>query len=72
MNILKKFLTPFRGRSKSFGIYLMRWQCSTPIFIVIGLLLAQLPYWSIIIISNIIGATIFFPIDWYIMRKGDK
>jgi len=51
------------------SMYIMRWQCSTPIFIVIGILLSQLPYWLIIVLSNIIGALIFFPIDRYIMRK---
>ena len=55
--------------TKSFLLYHLRWQCSTPIFILIGICLSSLPYWNIIIISNIIGATVFYPIDKFILKK---
>lgn len=66
LNFIKE---TYLKNKKAVGMYCVRWQCSTPIFIVIGVLLSQLPYWSIIVVSNIIGALIFFPIDKYIMKR---
>jgi len=55
--------------NKAFLLYQLRWQCSTPVFLIIGAVLTSLSYWEIIVISNIIGATIFFPIDKYILKE---
>lgn len=72
MNIVKFLKETFLDDRKAFGMYEIRWQLSSPIFIVLGMIIAQLPYWAIIIVSNIIGAAIFFPIDKLIMKKDKK
>jgi len=73
---MKKLIQPlkdaFIGNEKAYILYATRWQFSTPIFIAIGIGLSHLPYWEIIVISNAIGATIFFPIDRYIMKRGKQ
>ncbi len=51
-------------------MYILRWQISTPIFLILGMLMMNFPYWLIIIISNIFGSLVFFPIDrWIILKK---
>jgi hypothetical protein len=51
-----------------FIFYIIRWQASTPIlYLVIDSL--QLPDLQRVIIANLIGALIFFPVDRYIFKK---
>ena len=54
---------------KAFMFYATRWQISTPVFLIINIILAQQPYWQVIVIGNIVGATIFFPIDQWILKR---
>jgi hypothetical protein len=69
MTIFKFIDETYIKNKKAASMYLARWQCSTPIFIIIGISLSQLPYWSVIVVSNVVGALIFFPIDKYIMKR---
>lgn len=48
-------------------LYLIRWQLSTPIlYFVIDTL--ELPDLQRVVIANLIGALIFFPVDKYIFK----
>ena len=48
-------------------LYLIRWQLSTPIlYLVIDTL--ELPDLQRVVIANLIGALIFFPVDKYIFK----
>ncbi len=53
-------------------LYIIRWQLSTPIlYLVIDVL--TLPDLYKVVIANLIGAIIFFPIDKYIFKlKNNK
>ena len=57
--------------TKKFLLYLVRWQCSTP---VLALCLYILPFKTIIntILANLIGGCIFFWIDKRIFKKEEK
>ena len=52
-------------------LYIIRWQLSTPIlYLVIDKL--ELPDLQRVIIANLIGALIFFPVDKYIFKIKNK
>ena len=51
---------------KRYGLYLLRWQLSTPILAGIGVLLAAYGQLVAAIIANLIGGLIFFWVDRFI------
>jgi hypothetical protein len=53
---------------KKFLIYAIKWQGGTPIM-ALCLWVLPLDGWLKVIVGNIIGAIIFFPIDSWIFRK---
>ncbi|MDD1695589.1 MAG: hypothetical protein LUQ54_01695 [Methanoregula sp.] len=54
---------------KRYGLYLLRWQASTPILAAVGILLASLGQLVTAIIANLIGGLIFFWVDQYIFTS---
>jgi len=54
---------------KRYGLYLLRWQLSTPILAGTLLLLASLGKLSATIIANLIGGLIFFWVDKFIFTS---
>ena len=57
---------------KRYGLYLIRWQLSTPILAVALIYLASLGEFWATVIANLIGGLIFFWIDKLIFRKKSK
>lgn len=57
---------------KKYGLYLIRWQLSTPILAGVLYILANLSPLVATIIANLIGGLIFFWIDKIIFRKRRK
>ncbi|MFA6225142.1 MAG: hypothetical protein WC620_02930 [Methanoregula sp.] len=51
---------------KRYGLYLLRWQVSTPLLAVVGILLASMGQWVAAIVANLIGGLIFFWVDQFI------
>jgi adenine-specific DNA methylase len=51
---------------KRYGLYLLRWQASTPILAGVGIILASMGQIVAAIIANLIGGLIFFWVDQYI------
>lgn len=58
-----------RVNLKRYGLYLLRWQLSTPILAVALILLAQVNKWVATIIANLIGGLIFFWVDRFIFTS---
>ena len=54
---------------KRYGIYLLRWQASTPILAGVGILLASMGQLVAAIVANLIGGLIFFWVDQYIFTS---
>jgi DNA-directed RNA polymerase subunit RPC12/RpoP len=54
---------------KRYGLYLLRWQASTPILAGVGILLASMGQWIAAIIANLIGGLIFFWVDQFIFTS---
>lgn len=54
---------------KRYGIYLIRWQLSTPILAIVLKLLSNMSTLSATIIANFIGGLIFFWVDKLIFKK---
>ncbi|MGI6589475.1 MAG: hypothetical protein ACOX1V_02320 [Candidatus Iainarchaeum sp.] len=54
---------------KQYGLYLLRWQLSTPILALVLYLLSNFDILSATIIANFIGGLIFYWVDKYIFRK---
>ena len=50
------------------GLYIARWQLSTPILFMVIFLL-NWPAWIEVIIANLIGALVFFRVDKYILKE---
>ncbi len=48
---------------KKYGLYLLRWQLSTPVIAVVLIFLASMNKWVATAIANLIGGLIFFWID---------
>jgi hypothetical protein len=51
---------------KRYGLYLLRWQLSTPILALVLLWLSTMNEWIATIIANLIGGLIFFWVDRFI------
>ncbi|PKL69463.1 MAG: hypothetical protein CVV30_07870 [Methanomicrobiales archaeon HGW-Methanomicrobiales-1] len=54
---------------KRYGLYLLRWQASTPILAGVGILLASMGQWIAAIVANLIGGLIFFWVDQFIFTS---
>lgn len=54
---------------KRYGLYLLRWQASTPLLAGIGIVLASQGQLIAAIVANLIGGLIFFWIDQYIFTS---
>jgi DNA-directed RNA polymerase subunit RPC12/RpoP len=54
---------------KRYGLYLIRWQLSTPILAVALIWLASMNKWVATIIANLIGGLIFFWVDRFIFTS---
>ena len=51
---------------KRYGLYLLRWQASTPILAGVGIILVSMGQLVAAIIANLIGGLIFFWVDQFI------
>ena len=51
---------------KRYGLYLLRWQASTPILAGVGIILDSMGQLVAAIVANLIGGLIFFWVDQYI------
>jgi hypothetical protein len=51
---------------KRYGLYLLRWQASTPILAGVGIVLASMGQLIAAIVANLIGGLIFFWVDQFI------
>ena len=54
---------------KRYGLYLLRWQASTPLLAVVGIILASMGQWVAAIVANLIGGLIFFWVDQFIFTS---
>jgi hypothetical protein len=54
---------------KRYGLYLLRWQASTPILAGVGILLTSMGQWIAAIVANLIGGLIFFWVDQFIFTS---
>jgi hypothetical protein len=54
---------------KRYGLYLLRWQASTPILAGVGILLISMGPLFAAIIANLIGGLIFFWVDQFIFTS---
>lgn len=57
---------------KSYALYIIRWQLSTPILTFVLMFLNDIPTIWATIIANFIGALIFFPVDKIIFKRKSK
>ena len=54
---------------KRYGLYLLRWQASTPILAGVGIILVSMGQLVSAIVANLIGGLIFFWVDQYIFTS---
>jgi hypothetical protein len=54
---------------KRYGLYLVRWQLSTPILALVLLWLSKMNEWIATVIANLIGGLIFFWVDRFIFTN---
>jgi hypothetical protein len=54
---------------KRYGLYLLRWQASTPILAGVGILLVSMGQWVAAIVANLIGGLLFFWVDQFIFTS---
>lgn len=54
---------------KKLLLYLLRWQCSTPILALVLVVLKDYDTLTATVVANLIGGLMFFPIDKLILRK---
>lgn len=54
---------------KRYGLYLLRWQASTPILAGVGIILASMGQIVAAIVANLIGGLIFFWVDQFIFTS---
>jgi len=54
---------------KRYGLYLLRWQASTPILAGVGILLATMGQLVAAVVANLIGGLIFFWVDQFIFTS---
>lgn len=59
-----------RKGTKKLAFYILRWQLSTPI-LYLAMALLELPELEKVIIANLIGALVFFPVDEFIFKSRD-
>lgn len=57
---------------KKYALYLLRWQCSTPILAVVLILMSNFNPTIATVVANFIGGLIFFWIDKFIFRTRTK
>ena len=57
---------------KRYLLYLLRWQCTTPILALVLWLLGGLGTVWATIIANLIGGAVFFWVDRMIFRESEK
>ena len=58
-----------RTNLKRYGLYLVRWQLSTPLLAVVLIWLSYMNKWIVTIIANLIGGLIFFWVDRFIFTS---
>jgi len=54
---------------KRYGLYLLRWQASTPLLAGVGILFATMGQLVAAIVANLIGGLIFFWVDQFIFTS---
>ena len=54
---------------KRYGLYLLRWQLSTPLLAIVLIWLSTMNKWNATIIANLIGGLIFFWVDRFIFTS---
>jgi hypothetical protein len=54
---------------RRYGLYLLRWQASTPLLAAVGILLASKGQLFAAIVANLIGGLIFFWVDRFIFTS---
>jgi hypothetical protein len=54
---------------KRYGLYLIRWQLSTPILAIVPIVLNLTDFWTAAFYANIIGGLIFFWVDNFIFTS---
>lgn len=54
---------------KQYGLYLLRWQASTPILAIVLVWLSTANQWVATVIANLIGGLIFFWVDKFIFTS---
>lgn len=54
---------------KRYGLYLLRWQASTPILAGVGILLINMGQLIAAVVANLIGGLIFFWVDQFIFTS---
>jgi hypothetical protein len=54
---------------KRYGLYLLRWQASTPLLAGVGILLATMGQLVAAIVANLVGGLIFFWVDQFIFTS---
>lgn len=54
---------------KKYGLYLLRWQLSTPVLAIVISFLPVSSKWISVIIANLIGGLIFFWVDTLIFKQ---
>jgi len=54
---------------KRYGLYLVRWQLSTPILAGVGIILVSMGQVASAIVANLIGGLIFFWVDQFIFTS---
>jgi len=57
---------------KSYLLYILRWQLSTPIIAGVLIVLATMDKWVATVIANFIGALMFFWVDRAIFRRDPR
>jgi len=58
-----------RVNIKRYGLYLLRWQASTPILAGVGILLVSMGQLVAAIVANLIGGLLFFWVDQFIFTS---
>lgn len=66
---MPKSKNKFKINYKRYGLYLIRWQLSTPILALVPTWLGITDFWTAAFYSNIIGGLIFFWVDIYIFTS---
>ena len=54
---------------KRYGLYLIRWQLSTPILAIVPIALHLTDFWTAAFYANVIGGLIFFWVDKFIFTS---